>query len=55
MNKHRKKTEQGKEGTVEKSRMEKTEGRKEYRKKQKKQITTDFEILDLINIEKEDK
>ena len=39
MNKHREKIEQGKEGTVEKS-------RKEYRKKQKKQITTDFEILD---------
>ena len=35
--------------------MEKTESRIEYRKKQKKQITTDFEILDWINIEKEDK
>ena len=28
------------------------ESRKEYRKEQKEEITTDFEILDLINIKK---
>ena len=53
MNKQRENTEQGIKRTVEKSRMEKIERRKEHRKGQKEQITTDFEILDRINIEKE--
>ena len=45
MNKQREKTEQGIEGRVEKSRMEKIESRKEHKKEQKEQITY-FEILD---------
>ena len=53
MNKQRENTEQGIKRTVEKSRMEKIERRKEHRKEQKEKITTDFEILDRINIEKE--
>ena len=46
MNKQREKTEQGIEGRVEKSSMEKIESRKEHKKEQKEQISTDFEILD---------
>ena len=46
MNEQRKKTEQGIERRVEKSRMERIESRKENRKEHKEQITTDFEILD---------
>ena len=46
MNKQKEKTEQGIERRVEKSRMERIESRKEHRKEQKEQITTDFEILD---------
>ena len=45
------KTEQGIERKVEKSRMKKIDRRKE----QQEQITTNFEILDWINIEKEEK
>ena len=55
MNKQREKTEQEIERRVEESRMEKKESRKEHRKEHKEQITTDFEILDWINIEKEEK
>ena len=55
MNKQSEKTEQGLKRTVEQSRMEKIERRKGHRKEQKEQITTDFEILDRINIEKEEK
>ena len=57
MNKQKEKKEQGIERRVEKSRMEKREreSRKEHRKEQKEHITTDFEILDWINIEKEEK
>ena len=51
MNKQREKTEQGIERRVEKSRMKKIDRRKE----QQEQITTDFEILNWINIEKEEK
>ena len=50
MNKQREKTEQGIERRVEKSRMKKIDRRKE----QQEQITN-FEILDWINIEKEEK
>ena len=50
MNKQREKTEQGMERRVEKSRMKKIDRRKE----QQEQITN-FEILDWINIEKEEK
>ena len=47
MKKQREKTEQGIERRVEKNRrMEKIVRRKEHRKEQKEQITTDFEILD---------
>lgn len=35
--------------------MDKTESRKEHRKEQKEQITTNFKILDGVNIEKEEK
>ena len=42
----------GRERRVEKSRMERIERKKEHRKEQKEQITTDFEILDWINIDK---
>ena len=42
----------GIERRVEKSRMERTERKKEHGKEQQEQITTDFEILDWINIEK---
>ena len=45
VNKQWEKTEQGIEIRVEKSRMERTESRKEHRKELKEQIT-DFEILD---------
>ena len=51
MNKQREKTEQGIERRVEKSRMKKIDRWKE----QQEQITTNFEILDWINIEKEEK
>ena len=51
MNKQREKTEQVIERRVEKSRMKKIDRRKE----QQEQITTDFEILNWINIEKEEK
>ena len=51
VNKQREKTEQGIERRVEKSRMKKIDRRKE----QQEQITTDFEILNWINIEKEEK
>ena len=51
MNKQREKAEQGIERRVEKSRMKKIDRRKE----QQEQITTNFEILDWINIEKEEK
>ena len=51
MNKQREKTEQGIQRRVEKSRMKKIDKRKE----QQEQITTNFEILDRINIEKEEK
>ena len=50
MNKQREKTEQGMERRVDKSRMKKIDRRKE----QQEQITN-FEILDWINIEKEEK
>ena len=46
MNKEREKTKQWIERRVEKNRMERIESRKEHRKEQKEQITTDFEILD---------
>ena len=55
MNKQREKTEPGIERRVEKSRMEKIESRKKHRNEQKEQITTYFEILDSINIEKVEK
>ena len=52
MNKQREKTEQGIEIRVEKSRMKKIGGKN--RKEQQEQITTNFKILDRINIEKEE-
>ena len=46
MNKQKEKTEHGIETRLEKSWREKIESRKEHRKEQKEQITTNFEILD---------
>ena len=54
MNKQREKTEQGIERRVEKSRMKKIDKRKEQ-ERTAGTVTTNFEILDQINIEKEEK